>query len=108
MGYSVVNVDELESVLRFQRVPLMDVAVNKDGPFVAMRGGAPRCARYGVGDGVLRAWVIQFLPGRRDEVGEPATLLGAGRQTAARRGRHTRATVEQRTSWRLRIGSASS
>ena len=64
----------------------MNVAVNEDGPVVAMRVGAPRCARDGVVDGALRARAIQFLPGRRDEVGEPATLLGAGRETATGRG----------------------
>src|SRR5206468_12465083 len=80
-----VGVDEFEPVRRFQRVPLMNVAMNKDGLVVAMRVGAPRCARDGVVDGALRAWVIQFLPGRRDEIREPATLLGAGWQTAARR-----------------------
>ena len=80
-----VRVDELESARRFERIPLMDITVNKDGSFVAMRRGATLCAREGVVDGALRTWVIEFCPGRGDEVGEPTTLLGAGWQTAARR-----------------------
>ena len=57
----------------------MGVAVDEDGAFVAMRLGAPLCAGDGMGDGALRARAAQLLPGRRDEVGEPASLLGAGR-----------------------------
>jgi hypothetical protein len=44
-----VRVDEFECVRRFQRVPLMNIAANEDGLFVAMRVGAPRCARDRVG-----------------------------------------------------------
>ena len=81
-----VRVDELESVTCFQCVPLVDVAVDEDGAFVAMGVDAPRCSGDCVVDGALRARMVQFLPGRRDEVGEPATLLGAGRQAALGRG----------------------
>jgi hypothetical protein len=80
-----VRVDEPESVLRFERVPLVDVAVNEHGAFVAMRVESSRCACDRVVDGALRARVIQVLPRRRNEVGEPTSFLGAGRQTAVRR-----------------------
>jgi hypothetical protein len=83
LGEQAVRVDELESVRRFQRIPLVDVTVDEDGPFVAMGIDATLCTREGVVDGSLGARVIELLPGRRDEVGEPATLLGAGWQTAA-------------------------
>jgi hypothetical protein len=64
----------------------MDVTVNKDSVFVAMRADATLHACEGVVDRALRTRVIELLPGRRDEIGEPATLFGAGWQAAARRG----------------------
>jgi hypothetical protein len=63
----------------------MDVAVNKNGSFVAMGVDATLYTREGVVDGSLRTRVIELLPGRRDEVGEPPTLLSARWQTAAGR-----------------------
>src|SRR5215212_230032 len=60
----------------------MNVAVNEDGAFVAMRLRAPRCARDRLVDRALRAGVVQLLPGGGDEVPEPARLFATGRQTA--------------------------
>ena len=101
------RIDELEPVRRLERVPLVDVTVDED----ARSSRAPRCD-------VLhrRARVRRRVPTRPirapprcgDELGEPAALLGAGRQTQPAAGRQTRVAVEQRISCRSRVGSASS
>ena len=99
LGEQAVGVDELEPVGGFERVPLMNVAVNEHGGFVAVGVAAPLRARQCVLDGAFAARPIEFLPHRGDELGQPPRLgrpRSAGRSPAA--GRQIRAAAEMRIS----------
>jgi hypothetical protein len=61
-GEQAVRVDELESARRFERIPLMDVTVNKDSAFVAMRADATLRACECVIDRALRTRVVGAPP----------------------------------------------
>jgi len=66
-----------------ERVPLVHVAVDEAGALVVVGGDAPLRAREGVLDRALGARTAGALPGRGDERGERAALLGPGRQADA-------------------------
>jgi hypothetical protein len=58
-GEQAIRVDELESARRFERIPLMDVTMNKDSAFVAMSADATFGACEGVVDRALRTRLSQ-------------------------------------------------
>ncbi len=76
-----VRIDKLEPDARFERVPLMDVAVNKHGAFVVVCIDATFRTCERMIDGLLRTGTVELLPAVRNEVDQPLALLGAGWQT---------------------------
>ena len=109
LGEQPVRVDQLEAVGRFERVPLVDVAVHEDGPVVPVRLPPPLCALECVVDRGTAAGPAELVPHRGDESTEAARLLLTGRQAPNRAPAATPAAPRRRGSraW-LSSGSPSS
>jgi len=55
LGQQAIGVDQLEAAGRLQRVPLVHIAVDQDGPFIVVGRDPPVSAGQGVIDGAFGA-----------------------------------------------------